>query len=351
MRQKFLLTHFLILNLVFLQYIYICACDNVKKSVYENRDDNGDTNDEGKEESMDIPTEAEQNNATCTRRHNSQMHEIRTASTKQFPFMAAIMSQQHEYLCAGSIVSNGLILTTAQCIQKQINYVLLNVTSAKRDNTSVILHIIKSEKFPTYTGPGAGKDVGLIYTEKHNGSFASKLSLSNMTSGESLTDVAALGFGLNSDVGQIKELQYVGLERRNPIGENFYSAFIDCVETKILTCFRDVGGPVLYDNQLVGLVVKGQDDCTREISSRYSINKFMVDFLPIFAFKAWLEDRVKKNEELAPTNLMTYPSKPALREAVHVLTSTKTNSSQKKAVNAILLHLNLVTYIFSRLGY
>lgn len=349
MRQRFLfsfLSHLLILNLVFLQYIHICASNNVKKSVYENRDDNGETTDENINESMDIPTEAE-NNATCTRRHNSQMHEIRTASTKQFPFMAAIMSQQHEYLCAGSIVSNGLILTTAQCIQKQINYVLLNVTSIKRDNTSVILHIIKNDKFPTYTGPGAGKDVGLIYTEKHNGTFASKLSLGNLTSADSLTDVEALGFGLNCDVGQIKELQYVGLERRNPLNENFYSAYIDCVDTKVTTCFRDVGGPVLYDNQLVGVVVKGQEDCTREISSRYSINKFMIDFLPIFAFKAWLEDRVKKNEELAPTNLMTYPSKPALREAVHVLTSTKTNSSKKCAINIVLLFLNFAAYIYN----
>ncbi|XP_068629062.1 tonin-like [Battus philenor] len=348
MKKELILVRFLAIVLFLLYYSGICSSENVKKSVYENRDDNGDSNDDAKDESLDIPIEPDQTNATCARRHNSQMHEVRTAAIKQFPFMAAIMSQQNEYLCAGAMVSVAIVLTTAQCIQKPINYVLLNTTEAKKDNVSVVLHIIKSEKFPTYSGVGAGKDVALIYTEKHNTSFVSKLSLSNMTSENQLIDVEAFGFGLNTDAGQVRSLQYVGLERRMAISEHYLSAYIDCVDTKILTCFRDIGGPVMFDNQLVGVVVKGQNDCTRAIASRYSINKLMIEFLPIFAFKAWLGERIKKNEEHEVINLQTYPSKPVLREAVHVLTSTNRNLSQRRSLNVILLYiLTFVTYFKS----
>ncbi|XP_013166599.1 PREDICTED: mast cell protease 3-like [Papilio xuthus] len=336
----------LVFILFLLNYTDVCSSENVKKSVYENRDDNGDSNDDGKDESMDVPYEADQNNATCTRRHNSQMHEVRSAFAKQFPFMAAIMSQQNEYLCSGAIVSNGLVLTSAQCIQKPINYILLNTTTAKRDNTSVLLHIIKSEKYPTYSGAGAGKDVGLVYTEKHNTSFVSKLGLSNMTTGDQLTDVEAFGFGLNTDSGLEKELQFVGLERRSPSNEHYFSAYLDCVETKVLTCFKDIGGPVIFDHQLVGVVVKGQSDCTREITSRYSINKFMIDFLPTYAFKAWLSERIKTNEEHEAVAMQTYPTKPILRQTAHVLTSTNRNSAQRWPLKVILLYLvSIVTYL------
>ncbi|CAG5042009.1 unnamed protein product [Parnassius apollo] len=331
----------LVLVIFFLQCI---SSDNVKKSVDENRDDNGDPNDDGKDESMDIPFEVEQNNVTCTRRQNSQMHEIRQAKIKQFPFMAAIMSQQHEYLCAGSLVANGLILTTANCFQKPINYVLLNTTFAKKDDKAVVLHIVKSEKFPTFSG--VGKDVGLIYTEKHNNTFATKLSLSNITAADQLVDVEALGFGLNADAGQVKELQYVGLENRLTHNE-YYIAFIDCVETKLKSCFKDTGGPVIYENQLVGVVVKGQNDCTREISSRYAINKQMIEFLPSFTFKAWIEERLKKYEEQEAATLMTYPSKPILRQVNHVLTtSINRNISQRCSLSILPIYLlTLLTYL------
>ncbi|CAK1599560.1 unnamed protein product [Parnassius mnemosyne] len=339
MRKSLDFMHILILVIFLLQCI---SGEHVKKSVDENRDDNGDPNDDGKDESMDIPYEVDQNNVTCTRRQNSQMHEIHPAKIMQFPFIAAIMSQQHEYLCAGSVVSNGLVLTTAKCVLQPINYVLLNTTFGKKDDTSVVLHIIKSEKFPTYSG--VGKDVGLIYTEKHNNTFATKISLSNITAADQLVDVEALGFGLNADAGQVKELQYVGLERRSEANEN-YVAYIDCVETKIKSCFKDTGGPVIYDNQIVGVVVKGQNDCTREITSRYAINKMMIEFLPTFTFKAWLDERIKKNEEQETATLMTYPSKPILRQVTHVLTSINRNISHRCSLSILSIYLlTFITY-------
>ncbi|CAH2068381.1 unnamed protein product, partial [Iphiclides podalirius] len=90
-----------------------------------------------------------------------------------------------------------------------------------------------------------------------------------MTSSDQLLDVEALGFGLNTDPGQLKELQYAGLERRASLNDNYYSAFIDCVETKILTCFRDIGGPVIYDNQLAPRNEHLNPNCRRGVSKAY----------------------------------------------------------------------------------
>lgn len=329
MKSNFVLLIFCILFCIF---VTDCIGDNVKKSVAEdNRDDNGETNDDNKDDavidSMEVPAEVEPNNVTCTRRQNNQMHEIRAAQHKQFPFMVAVMSDHHEYVCAGTVVSNGLILTTAQCILQPISYVLLNSTKAKRDETTVALHIIKTEKFPTFPTSDTDKDVGLIYTEKHNNSIAGKIKLSNYTSTRNVLDVEVIGFGLNSDVGQIKELQYIGLEKRDyPIlsvdSRELIRGYFDCIDTKVLTCFKDTGGPSIFDNELVGIVIKGQSDCIKEMTSAYAVNKRIAEILPTYTFKAWLDERIKKNEEQEKVALATFPMKPTRREQMHQLTSS-----------------------------
>ncbi|KAJ2946552.1 hypothetical protein O0L34_g12606 [Tuta absoluta] len=290
--------------------IKVSAHENVKKSIDDNRDDNGDTNDDAKDESLDIPVENDSMNLTCARRSNSQMHEIRFAAVMQFPFIAAVMSHQDEYLCSGSVISNGMILTTAKCTQLPVSYVLLNATRDKRSEYTAVLHIIKTEKFPTFTGSDSLKDVGLLYAEKHNTSVASKIRLSNFTNARSLVDVEAIGFGLNAEVSQPKEMQYIGVELRSPLeSEDVLRAYFDCVETKVSTCFKDTGGPAIFDNELIGIVIQGQQDCTKEMSATYAINKKIADILPTFTFKAWLDEKIKKNEE-GDTELIVFPKEP-----------------------------------------
>lgn len=325
MKSIFMCLRFLILIILIYEFVGTSAAENVKKSVDDSRDDNGD-NDESNNESLDIPVENETSNLTCARRQNSQMHEITTAKHKQFPFMAAIMSAQHEFLCSGAVVSNGLILTTAKCTQQPLRYVLLNTTKDKKDDTVVMLRVSKTEQFPTYTGEDSIKDVGLIYTDKHNNSVASKIRVSNYTSSRSVVDMEAIGFGLNSDVGQIRELQYVGVEHRSPYDpSDMLKAYFDCIETKVLTCYKDTGGPVIFDNELIGIVVKGENECTKEMSSTYAVNKKLAEILPSYTFKAWLDERIKKNEEQEQISLATYPLKPVLRETkVHKMTSSAT---------------------------
>jgi hypothetical protein len=322
-------------------FLEIAKCENVKKSIEDNRDDTGE-NDEGKDDSMDIPIENETNNVTCARRQNSQMHEITSAKYKQFPFMAAIMSQQNEYLCSGAVVSNGLILTTAQCTQQSLSYVLLNTTNDKKDDSAVMLHVAKTEKFPTFVGGDSIKDVGLIYTEKYNSSVATKIRLSNYTSSRGIVDLEGIGFGLNTDIGQLRELQYVGMEHRSfDTGERIV-AYFDCVDTKVRTCYRDTGGPVIFDNELIGIVVKGQPDCSNEMSGLYAVNKKMADILPTYTFKAWLDERIKKNEEQDQTSLATYPLRPILREKVHKMTDNIGYQNYPVFILVVILSLVLI---------
>lgn len=312
-------------NIVFLLIFCVLVCifvsgaagNNVKKSVDDNRDDNGETNDETKDESLEVPAEIETNNVTCARRQNSQMHEIRAAGYKQFPFMAAVMTDHNEYVCSGTVISNGLILTTAQCTQQPISYVLLNATKSKKDENTVALHIIKSDRFPTFSTSDTDKDVGLIYTEKHNTSVATKIKLSNYTSTRNLIDIEVLGFGLNSEVGQTKELQFIGLENRGfsiPMVDSreLIRGHFDCIDTKVSTCFKDTGGPALFNHELVGIVIKGQDECVSGMTSEFAVNKKLAEILPTYTFKAWLDDKILKNEEKDPVALTTFPMKPPL---------------------------------------
>ncbi|XP_046975701.1 trypsin-like [Vanessa cardui] len=331
--------YYLLFVLFLINFAQRCNCVHAKKSVEDNRDD--DISDEIKEESLEIAGEAEVSNVTsCTRRKNSQMHEITKANENQFPFMVAIMSPRNEYVCAGSLISNGLILTTAQCTES-ISYVLINTTSDRKNNNTISLHIIKNEKFPTYTGIHSVKDVAVIYTEKHNNTIASKINVSNYTSTNTLGGIEALGFGLNADVGHVRELQYVGVDVRDVSGDKI-KGYIDCIDTKVNTCFRDKGGPLIFNNELIGLVTTGQHECTNEIFSTYSINKRLVEALPAFTFKAWLDEKIAKNSEQAEEVLEVYPKKPITRKSsIHVMTSGA--ELKKSSVMSIfmLLCLNL----------
>ncbi|XP_060810692.1 TNF receptor-associated factor family protein DDB_G0272098 [Amyelois transitella] len=337
MKYGFTSYRLLILLAFLFGYICLCASENVKKSIDDLQDESNEGNDDTKE-SLDIMPENENteqinsnsnnsnnynsnendsnnknnNSTTCTRRANSQMHEILTANHKQFPFMAAIMSHQNDYLCAGSVVSNGVILTSAECLQKPVNYVLLNTTKAKKEDTAVMLYIKNREKFPSFAG-SRGKDIGIIFTEKHNNSVASKIKLSNMTSLKGLTDFEGLGYGLNTEVNQIKELQYIGVEYR-PFEDypDLLEGYFDCVDTKIPTCFKDFGGPAIFDNELIGVISSGQNQCTSEMSSKYAVSKKLVRVVPTYSFKAWLEEKIAKVEEKQPAALATYPSQPAV---------------------------------------
>lgn len=329
---------FLHIIVILFSVVSVCVAENVKKSIDDNRDDTGDINDEAKDESLDIPIENDAN-LTCTRRQNSQLHEIKSATYKQFPFMAMIMSQQSEYLCSGVVVSNGLILTTAKCTGLPVSYVLLNATKDKIDDTTTMLHVIKSEKFPTFRGVESIKDIGIIYTEKHNSSVSSKIRLSNFTNVRNIIDVEAIGYGLNSDTGSTKELQYIGMELRPPIeGGEILKAYFDCVDTKVPTCFRDTGSAAIFDNELIGIVSQGQEDCTKEMTSTYAINKKMADIVPSFTFKAWLDERIKKNEEsLTEDSLSIYPNSPvvAKRRMMNKLTDSANMSERSHKIFTI----------------
>lgn len=290
--------------MVFSVIIFDAAGDDGKKGVEE------------RDESLDNPIVQivqKPSKKMCTRRANSQMHDIKNATHKQFPFVAAIMSEQDKHLCTGTVVSNGLILTTAQCTQKPINYVLINATKAKKDDTTVVLHIIKTEKYPNFATTESETDVGLIYTKKHNETVATKIWLSNSTSPRALVDMEIIGFGLNAEVSQTRVLQYVGVGNQlvtvqPTVFKGELTAYLDCVDTEVPTCFKDTGGPSIFADELVGIVTKGDDECFNVRTD--SGNKTMAEILPVYTFRAWLLERIEKNEVQDQVVLETFPTDP-----------------------------------------
>lgn len=312
--------HFLIVAILF-STINISAGEKVRRSedeTDEHKDDLGEMNDEAEDEEFDMLRKYENSSLGCNRLLSSQLHEIRSATYAQFPFMAIVMSNYNEYLCSGVVVSNGLILTTSKCAASYTSYVILNATRDKLDDTTVMLRINRTEKFPSYIGFRTQLDIGLIYIEHHN-NICSKISLSNLTM-KTVYDVKgleAVGYGLNTDTGKPKVMQYIGMELRQPVEDlETLTAYFDCVDTKVPTCFKDTGNAVIVDNELIGIVYEGQKECTKEMFSKNSINKKMVDIVPIYTFKPWLVERIKINEEMWTKNsLLTYPDKPdAMKE-------------------------------------
>ncbi|XP_063545794.1 uncharacterized protein LOC134753784 [Cydia strobilella] len=307
-----------VFTIFFLGLVCISYAENVKKSVDNLRadvnDDIGD-NDEAKDVAMEIPEIEPENktriNLCSARRQSNNMHPIQNATAKQFPFMAACLSLSDVHICSGTVIANGLILTTASCIQKQINAVLVNTISSRRTAQGAIrISVIKTEKFPSYNGEESLNDVGIVYTHKFNSSVASKIKLSNYTSAQNLVDMEIFGFGLNEQSGFAEQLQYAGVEHRfsgNP--GNKLNVFIDCIETKQPTCFTDYGGPAIFGNELVGVIIKGSDHCIQEISPNYAINKEMATVLPTYSFKAWIDEKIREEEEKNIVSIPTFPQK------------------------------------------
>ncbi|KOB66198.1 putative serine protease [Operophtera brumata] len=346
----------LIFCVLFCIFVSEGVADNVKKSVDDNRDDNGETNDEAKDESLEVPSENEPNKVTCSRRINTRLHEIRAATRNQYPFMAAVMSDHDDYICSGSVVSNGLILTTAQCTQQSISYVLLNSTGAKKDEGGALAyHIIKTDRFPTFSTTDTDKDVGLLYTDKFSPAVASKIKISDYRSTRNLVDVEAIGFGLNSEVGTMKELQYIGVENRGfPIpmvdSRDLIRGYFDCIDTKVVTCFKDTGGPGVFNQELIGIVVKGQTECIKEMTSAYAVNKKLVEILPTYTFKAWLDEKITKNEEKEPVQLVTFPSMPTAsashRRVISYSNDTVTPPAASSGIDITSSFYNIFALIF-----
>lgn len=307
--------HFLIVTILF-GIISISSGESAKKND-DDTDDISEVLDDAEDEEIDMPIKDQKKDNTNLRCDNEQtrhLHEIRPATYKQFPFMAVIMSKNDEYVCSGVVVSSGLILTTGSCAWAYTKYVLLNATRDKFDDTTIMLQINRTERFPYYVGFRTLLDIGLIYTEHHNNTICSKIRISNCTykTVYNIKGLEAVGYGLNTDTGNPKVMQYVGVELRQPVEDlESLTAYIDCVNTTAPTCFKDTGSAVLLDNELVGIVYKGRADCSKEVVAKDTVNKSMADIVPSYTFKAWLEEKIKYNEEAWPNNsLATYPDKP-----------------------------------------
>lgn len=295
----------------------ISSGDSAKKNdddTDDSKDDVSEILDDAEDEDLDMPIRDDNTRLRCDKEQTKYVHEVRAATYKQFPFMAVVMSPNDEYVCSGVVVSSGLILTTGTCAWAYTKYVLLNAARDKFDDTTIKLQINRTESFPMYIGFRRQLDIGLIYTEYHNNTICSKIRISNCTykTVYNIKGLEAVGYGLNTDTGNPKVMQYVGVELRQPVEDlESLTAYIGCVDTTDPICFKDTGSAVLLDNELLGIVYNGLANCSKEMVSKNTVNKTMADIVPSYTFKAWLEEKIKNNEEVWPNNsLPTYPDKP-----------------------------------------
>lgn len=349
MKQGFVSLHLLAILMLLFGMFNTC-----KSSEDQEDSELGDA--ENDNDSMSISADDDKDNdavnKNCSRSQNSLTHEIQQARLGQFPFVVAVMSEQNEYLCSGALVSNGMILTTATCLKEyNISYVLANTTKAVKGDNAIILRVVYSVKFPTFQADET-KDVGILYVDRHNHSEVTRIRISNYTASKGLAEMEAIGFGLNLETHGTRELQYVGFEHRPAYDEgDIMKGYLDCIETKVVTCFRDTGSPVIFNNELVGIVIKGQPDCIKEMSSSYSVNKAMANILPTYVFKTWLDDRIAKNELNQKVTLVAYPDvaqseNEKAKEIRRVLSHIDTSSGSKPSFLNIFVLLSLLLHFF-----
>lgn len=277
---------------------------------------NADT-ESNEEENLALPAETDatpeyvSTRTNCnSRKYNSIVHEVKDAQANEFPFIAAIYSQNEQFVCSGSVVGNGIILTAAECLQPPPIYVVLNADKDKGDNTTEYLQVTSIEFFMNQTGDKR-KNVGLIHYKDKNKSSVSKLKVSNFTSFKEITEFEAIGYGLNADIGEVKHLQYVGLENKiTPTKGEAIIGYLDCIDTKTPSCFKDIGGPALFGNEMIGIVIEGQISCTKEMTSKFAVDKFMVNVLPAYIFSNWLEENIARAEKHTRSSMVIYPVKP-----------------------------------------
>lgn len=264
-----------------------------------------EVNDDIEYDDLDMPIKIDNYTLGCKKIRSSPLHEIRTATYTQFPFMAIVMSHLNKYLCSGVIISNGLILTTARCATAYEIYVLLNATQGKFDDTTIMLQVNRTEVFPSFIGFRVQLDIGLIYTEPYNCTVCTKIRLSNHTY-KSIYDVnglEAVGYGLNTGTDKRKDMQYIGMNLRQPVEDlEILSAYFDCFDTKVPTCFRDTGSAVILDNELVGIVDTGTKECSKQMLARKPSNKRLATIVPSYTFKAWVSERIENNEPTPANN-------------------------------------------------
>ncbi|KAI5651678.1 trypsin domain-containing protein [Phthorimaea operculella] len=200
------------------------------------------------------------------------------AGIEEFPAACILTNKNMKPICTGTIISIRHVLTAAHCLSPNLYYVLYNTRNIKEKKDRA--RIIRAYKHPRYSytikntgnGPDVTKlqhDVGLVETDEpltfiYPNNFL-RLPKISRSGGENLmdSDVLILGFGATTDT-KSQELVKVTLRTRKCDRKTWI--FCACGQATPGqrsggVCTGDSGGPVLFNDYLVGVTSMGPTDC------------------------------------------------------------------------------------------
>ena len=193
------------------------------------------------------------------------------AARGQFPYQVSLRKSQNEHLCGGSILNKRWILSAAHCLcpvdlklkPKDVN-VATGTVLISGGNIYPVEKIILHEKYHV-----PDNDIALLKTSKdiQFDEFTQPISLP-ISSQQIYSRGVASGWGLTSeDSGLSRNLQYLEVDvlSNEDCTQNMNGVGWPIDRTNICTaspkgqglCSADSGGPLVSDNQLIGVLSWG----------------------------------------------------------------------------------------------
>ncbi|KAJ8674930.1 hypothetical protein QAD02_010716 [Eretmocerus hayati] len=191
-------------------------------------------------------------NASVTKNFKSIYGEVVDAA--DYPYVVPIYSNQDSYNCAGSIVSQRLVLTAAHCCKRAYYVKVL-------DNEWQIYYVQQKVTYPSTKrmfGSSVVQDIALlVLDESIQNAQLVKLPETNLQVPEGVI-AYAYGWGETEDGSLSEDLRKVDLEITYGYPCTRYESKNDAhwICTKSLTqatCYGDSGGPLLWEGYIVGI--------------------------------------------------------------------------------------------------
>jgi hypothetical protein len=214
--------------------------------------------------------------------------------TGQYSGVGMILPTPGHASCTAAMLSDTVLLTAAQCVYDLTSAADLQF-SLGPGMTAHATEIRTHPGFNTPDGLNLPYDIALVALDKADVAFWAGIAY--LTIGTDappgLSPVTALGFGESQTgvgtgqrrSGNLSVTQYIGAEA--PVGVFLPDAFIETVPGDLLGqtfCLGDAGGPLLYNNAIVGTASFRTVATCNEAGPGYYLN--------IHNFAGWISDNL-----------------------------------------------------------
>ncbi|CAD7084572.1 unnamed protein product [Hermetia illucens] len=234
----------------------------------------------------------------------------RNAQPGEAPYMVSIQLSYREsgHFCGGCLITASYILTAAHCFKYMNRHVLKHLI--------VVIHDLDSTYRSGSKNRQIGKSNGVYLHSKYNGSEydIAILKLRKPFRLDSLTKTVQIA---NHSFPNGQPCLVIGWGRR--VNNDHHSTILQIATVRIdreLTCIErnpkteicagnleggadicvgDSGGPLICENQLVGIVSRGIQPCAQPLIGTVFTN--------VTAYRGWIDTSLKMLEEISSRNL------------------------------------------------